>query len=137
MLESIRHGIENHARHFPDDKANARYLNSYTHRISHLEDEVDSWRHWAFWLPEEEARSKVEAIWNKVFLISTEMGLATEAHYWSIAPAWNCPRAMTPLGLILESRLKRLFKEQREAKNQLRGRCTEVMYLNMLRNFKQ
>ena len=66
MLEPIRRGIENHAWHFPDEKINARYLNSYACRISQLEDEVDSWRRWAFQLQEEEARSKVEAIWKNV-----------------------------------------------------------------------
>ena len=91
MLKPIRRGIENKAWHFPDDKINARYLNSYARRISHLEDEVDSWRRWAFQLQEEEARSKVEAIRKNVLWIMTKMGQAAEAHYWSITPAWNHP----------------------------------------------
>lgn len=137
MLESIRRGIENHARHFPNDTTNARYLNSYARRISRLEEEVDSWSHWAFQLPEKEARSRMETLRNKVFRIATEMGPAAEAHYWSIAPAWNRPKTVTPWRMISESRLKKLFEELKEAKDQLRGRCTEVMYLNMIRHSNQ
>ena len=137
MLESIRRGIEDHARHFPEDKVNARYLNGYARRISHLEDEVDSWVYWAFQLPEEDARKKLQTIRNKVFRISTEMGPAAEAHYWSIVPAWQRPRTVTPWRVISETRLKRLVRELKEAKDQLRGRCTERMYLSMLRNSNQ
>ena len=36
MFESICRGIETHAQHFPEDKINARYLNSYACRISHI-----------------------------------------------------------------------------------------------------
>ena len=109
-MEMIRRGLENHAKLFPEDKKNARYLNSHACRFSSLEEDLDSWVYWAPRMPEEMARYEVNVLRDKVFRLTMQMGPAAEAFYWSISPAWSHPKAVTPWQQISLTKFRKVKK---------------------------
>ena len=118
MLETVHCSIDDHARHFPKDKTNVRYFNSFARRISYLEDEVDSWKYWAFQLLEEVARYEVNTLRSKVFGIMTKMGPAAEAYHFSISPVWNWPKVITHWHQISLTKVRKFKKASKQVRKQ-------------------
>ena len=114
-MEMIRRGLENHAKYFPEDKKNARYLNSHARRFSSIEEDLDSWVCWAPRMPEEMARYEINVLRDRVFRLTMQMGPAAEAFHWSISPAWSRPKAVTPWRQISLTKFRKVKKTSKQA----------------------
>ena len=118
-MELIRHGVENHDLYFPKVNLNSWYLNHHARRFSSLEEGIDSWKLWAPLMPEDMARSEVDALRDRVFRLMMEMGPAAEAYHWSISPALNRPKTVTPWHQIsLSQKLRKVKKTSKQALKQ-------------------
>ena len=107
-MEIIRRGMESHAKYFSQEKLNSRYLNRHARRFSSLEGAVDSWVYWASQMPKAKARYEIDVLQDRVFRFMMQMGLVAEAYHWSICPAWNCPKTMTPWHQFFLTRVRKL-----------------------------
>jgi hypothetical protein len=114
-MEFIRRGVEEHAKLFPLDKINARYLNRRARRFTSLEEDIDSWLYWAPRMPEAMARHEVNVLRDRVYRLMMEMGPAAEAYHWSISPAWRRPKAVTPWRQMSLSKFRKVKKTSKQA----------------------
>ena len=137
-METIPHGMENHALYFPKANLNSWYLNHHARRFSSLEEDIDSWKLWAPLMPEDMARSEVDALRDRVFRLMMEMGPAAEAYHWSISPALNRPKTVTPWHQISLKKLRKVkntskqaLKQALEAKAEISAAKAEMEALKM------
>ena len=114
-MEMIRRGLEEHARLFPQDKLNSRYLNRHARRFSSIEEDLDSWTSWAPRMPENIARYEINVLRDRVFRFALEMGPAAEAFHWSIAPAWKRPKVVTPWRQMSLTKFRKVKKTSKQA----------------------
>ncbi len=120
MLETVRRGINDHARLFPKDVVNRRYLDSFARKIDYLEGEVDSWKMWAFRMPPEIARREINILRNQIFCLMIKLGPAAEAQYYAVLPGWSRPKTTTPWRQISLTKVKKFKKAGQRARKQNR-----------------
>lgn len=120
MLESIRRGIHDHTRLFPEDVVNRRYLDGFARHIEYLEEEIDSWRMWAFSMPPELARREVSILRYEVLLLASKMGPAVEAQHFALFPVWSPPKTTTPWRQISLTKVRKFKKASQRARKQAR-----------------
>ena len=64
------------------------------------------------------ARSEVDSLRDRVFRLMMEMGPAAEAYHWSISPALNRPKTVTPWHQISLKKLRKVKKTSKQALKQ-------------------
>ena len=69
-------------------------------------------------MPEDMARSEVDALRDRVFRLMMEMGPAAKAYHWSISPALNRPKTVTPWHQISLKKLRKVKKTSKQALKQ-------------------